>query len=189
MLSQKQSLQLSVAVLVLVFAAVFWMAQAGKGGAKVAGSPVVVHGQTADGEERVVDFTLRDLAGGQVSLSDYEGQIIYLNFWATWCKWCKKEMPDMESIHRVYKDRGVAVLAVSVGEELGKVDEFIEEHGYSFKVLLDPDKTVSQAYRVRPIPVSLFLDRNGEIAYRKLGYMNDEQMREQLEALLAPDAN
>lgn len=130
------------------------------------------------------DFTLTDLKGGTVALSDLRGKGVYLNFWATWCKWCKKEMPDMEKIYAEYKDKDLVILAVSVGEDRETVAKYIEDNGYTFDVLLDPDKTVAQQYQIKPIPVSLFIDRQGRIVYKKLGTMTEDQMRLKVEQIL-----
>lgn len=174
------------AILLLVLIAGYIANQNGASSAEAA--PTVVYGQDEQGEETVADFTLLDLSGNPVSLTDYAGKVVYVNFWATWCKWCKKEMPDMEKIHQAYADEDFVMLAVSVGEESGKVESFIGEHGYTFKVLTDPDKTVAEAYRVRPIPVSVFLGRDGRIVHQKLGYMTEEEMKAQIDPLLAEDA-
>ncbi|PZD96539.1 thiol disulfide exchange role in cytochrome c biogenesis [Paenibacillus sambharensis] len=137
------------------------------------------------GEHGALGFTLSSLEGIPVSLSDYKGKTVLLNFWVTWCKWCKQEMPHMQNVYETYSSDDFVVLAVSVGEERGKVAEFIQEHGYTFPVLLDPDKAVAQAYGVRPIPVSVFIGRDGRIAYQKLGYMDEESIASQVEALAA----
>lgn len=183
-MSKKQSLLLTVGVMLLIFAAVYLTNNYDISNAETAPRPTVVQGQDVNGEERVIDFTIHDLYGNAVSLSDYEGKVVFLNFWATWCKWCKKEMPDMEKMQQEYKDKGLVILAVSIGEETETVRQFIDEHDYTFNVLLDPDKTVAQAFQVKPIPVSIFIDTAGNIVYRKLGTMKEEQMREQIEALL-----
>lgn len=110
-----------------------------------------------------VDFELKDLNGNVVKLSDYKGQIVFLNFWATWCPPCREEMPDMESIHQQYGDKGVVMLGISSTElELrggtdsemaqSRVREFIEEEGYTFPILIDPDnKVVIEYHRIYPV--------------------------------------
>jgi len=134
--------------------------------------------------EQAAEFTLADLDGNEVSLTDFRGKGVYLNFWATWCKWCKKEMPDMEKIYREYENKDLVILAVSVGEDRKKVAQYIEDNGYTFDVLLDPDKIAAQQYAIKPIPVSLFIDREGRIVYKKLGTMKEDQMRLQIERIL-----
>ncbi|MBP1995078.1 TlpA family protein disulfide reductase [Paenibacillus eucommiae] len=133
--------------------------------------------------EPAIDFTLTDLNGNKVSLKDLRGKNVYINFWTTWCKWCKKEMPDMEKIHQAYKDQDLIVLAIDVGEDKDKVSKYIEEHNYQFSVLLDSDKSVTRAYKVKSIPVSIFIDRNGNIAHQKVGFMTEEQMKAAIDEL------
>jgi peroxiredoxin len=137
----------------------------------------------SDTREQAIDFTLTDLDGNEVKLSDYRGTNVYINFWATWCKWCKKEMPDIEKIYQAHQGGDLVVLALSVGEDRDKVSSYIEEHGYPFKVLLDPDKSVALKYDIKPIPVSIFVDKEGYIAYRKLGAMTEAEMIAVIEGL------
>lgn len=133
--------------------------------------------------EPALDFTLLDLEGNEVSLQNFRGKNVYLNFWATWCKWCVQEMPDMETIYWENVDNDLVILAVDVGEDSAKVEKYIEERGYPFQVLLDPDKSVAKAYHIRSIPVSIFIDRDGYIAYQRVGAMNEEQMRAAIASL------
>jgi peroxiredoxin len=134
--------------------------------------------------EQAIDFTLTDLDGNQVALSDLRGKNVYINFWTTWCKWCKKEMPDIEKIYQQYKDEDLIVLAVDVGEDKEKARQYIEDNDYSFRVLLDTDKQVTEAYQIRSIPVSLFIDKEGNIAHKKVGYMTEEEMKSAIHELI-----
>lgn len=135
--------------------------------------------------EQAVDFTVTDLQGNAVSLSDFKGQNVYINFWATWCKWCVYEMPDLEKVYKAYKDQNIVLLAISVGEERDKVVHYIEENNYTFGIFLDPDKVVTKAYGLRSIPVSIFIDKNGNIAHQRVGAMKEEQMKSIIDELLA----
>lgn len=123
------------------------------------------------------DFTLTDLDGKKVSLSDFRGQYVYLNFWASWCSPCKGEMPDIEKMHKEFKEEGLVVLAVDMGEGKAEVEEFIKSSGYTFRVLLDPDQSAAEKYGVTAIPASYFIDRDGNIAEKKVGALSEEQMR------------
>lgn len=190
----RRSVWLTVLVILFLLAAAYLTDRYEISSAETVGVPApapvtgAISGEQAGNtlsEDDSIDFTLSDLNGDPVSLSDYRGKVVYVNFWATWCKWCKKEMPDMEAIHQAYSGLGLVILAVSVGEEMEKVAQFIEENQYTFQTLLDPDKAVAQAYGVKPIPVSIFIDRNGHVAYRKLGYMDEERMREQIDILIS----
>ncbi|MNI19166.1 Thiol-disulfide oxidoreductase ResA [compost metagenome] len=145
-------------------------------------SATLIH---ADERENVIDFTLMDLNGERVTLSDLKGKNVYINFWATWCKWCIKEMPDMEKVYHEYKDDNIVILAVDVGESQDKVTQYLNEHPYSFRVLLDPDKKVTEAFKLRSIPVSIFVDKNGRIAYNRVGTLTEDQMRTVIKGLLS----
>jgi peroxiredoxin len=131
-----------------------------------------------------IDFTLTDLDGNEVNLQDLRGKNVYLNFWATWCKWCKKELPDINKVTGLYKDKDLVVLAVSVGENQKLVSSFIQEHGYEVTTLIDPDKKVAEEYGVTALPVSIFIDKNGKIAHRKLGTMYEEELKTVIDELL-----
>ncbi|WP_139994091.1 TlpA family protein disulfide reductase [Paenibacillus paridis] len=131
-----------------------------------------------------IDFTLTDLDGNEVNLQDLRGKNVYLNFWATWCKWCKKELPDINKVTGLYKDKDLVVLAVSVGENQKLVSSFIQEHGYEVTTLVDPDKKVAEEYGVTALPVSIFIDKNGKIAHRKLGTMYEEELKTVIDELL-----
>lgn len=129
------------------------------------------------------DFTLTDLEGNTVSLSDYRGQNVYINFWASWCGPCKLEMPDIEEIHREYQDKDLVVLTINVGESQNVVEKYIDNNGFSFTVLLDPDMTASKLYKVNSIPVSFFIDKEGKIRSQRVGLLTKEQMLSYIEKL------
>ena len=116
-----------------------------------------------------VDFALRDLTGKTVSLSDYEGEFVFLNFWATWCPPCREEMPSMEVLHERTKGMPFRIVAVNVGEDQQTVASFIEREGYTFPVLLDESSGVSQNYSVRGIPTSYFITPDGLIVGMLVG--------------------
>ena len=110
------------------------------------------------------DFTLKDLKGNSVSLSDFKGKIVFLNFWATWCAPCRHEMPSMEKLHNKYKGGDLVVLAVSTdrkGEEV--VKPFIDEHGYTLPILIDSASDVSDEYGVFALPTTFIIGRDGKI--------------------------
>lgn len=119
------------------------------------------------------DFTLTDMQGQQVSLSQFRGKIVILNFWATWCPPCVEEMPSMEQLYREFKDKDLVVLAVNVessGQEA--VSEFLAKKSYSFKILLDPDAEIQNTYGVFRLPESFLIDRNGVVVEKVIGGRN-----------------
>ena len=127
--------------------------------------------------KRAPEFTLEDLNGNPVSLSDYQGQKIFLNFWASWCPPCRAEMPDMQKLHEEeYED--FVILAVNIGETKATAVNFMMQNNINFKVLLDSDKEIAREYLVRGIPTSYFIDKNGVIFNKTSGTISYEIMLE-----------
>lgn len=126
------------------------------------------------------DFTLTTLQGEQVTLSDYKGKIVLLNFWASWCEPCKEEMPDMQRFSE--KNPDIAVLAVNLTSmDLGidDVKQFVHYFGITFPILLDEADVVGQQYNILTIPTSYIIDPEGGIFKEVIGPM-DERMMERL---------
>lgn len=134
--------------------------------------------------EKAIDFKLMDLDGNQVSLSDYKGKNVYVNFFATWCPPCRGEMPEIEKISQEYKDQDLVVLAVDLGEDRDIVKSFVEENQYSFKVLLDSDQAVADQYNITSIPVSYFIDKEGNVVTKQVGAMTIDQMEAAVKLLM-----
>lgn len=127
------------------------------------------------------DFTLKDLDGKQVSLSDYHGKIVLINFWATWCKFCDVEMPDLDDIDKENDD--LVILAVDVMEEEGKVKKYIEDGGYDFDVVLDSDGEISRQYLVSAYPTTYAVDEKGILVGSVPGMMTKPQMEQIVESV------
>lgn len=129
--------------------------------------------------ELAPDFTLKNLSGEEVSLSDYRGKIVLINFWATWCKWCDIEMPDLQKLNDENDD--VVVLAVDVEEDIEDVKAYIEKGGYDFEVVLDSDGFINRTYLVNGLPNSYFVDKEGILLGKVGGAINFAQMNEIIE--------
>jgi thiol-disulfide isomerase/thioredoxin len=136
------------------------------------------------------DFTLTTLDGDSITLSDFRGKTVFINFWATWCSPCRAEMPDIEAIYQEYKNKDVVVIGVDLGEDedkvrdLGededKVRRFVQDGGYNWIFTLDEAVKVGSEYRVRAIPTSFFLDQDGIIKAIQIGTMSKSAMEVQL---------
>jgi len=122
---------------------------------------------------RAPDFTLTDLQGQKVMLSQFRGQVVLVNFWATWCPPCREEMPSMESLHRRFKDQGLVLLALNVDEDgAPAVIDFLKGKDYTFPILLDTGAEVQNLYQVFRFPETFVIDRNGNIVDRVIGGRN-----------------
>ncbi|MFM8551986.1 MAG: redoxin domain-containing protein [Nitrospiraceae bacterium] len=116
------------------------------------------------------NFQLYDLAGRLVTLSDYRGRVVLLNFWATWCEPCRVEMPAMEDLYREFKRRDFEILAVSTDQQGAAVTRpFSQEMGLTFPILHDSDFRVGVAYGARTLPMTFLVDRQGVITHRIFG--------------------
>jgi cytochrome c biogenesis protein CcmG/thiol:disulfide interchange protein DsbE len=116
------------------------------------------------------DFTLSDLNGRRIRLSDLRGHVVFLNVWATWCPPCREEMPSMERLYRRLQDTSFIMLAVSVDEGGAEtVRRFVDRVGISFPVLLDPRGTVPSRYGVTGFPETFIIDRQGQVIQHTIG--------------------
>ena len=120
------------------------------------------------------DFELSNLDGQVVSLSDFRGKPVFLNFWATWCGPCRFEMPFIQEMYEGLSSEELVILAVNVREDPAKVREFVETFGFTFPVLLATSAEVPLAYNIRGIPATFFIDENGIIQDIKIGAFSSE---------------
>jgi thiol-disulfide isomerase/thioredoxin len=128
---------------------------------------------------------VQDLDGKSVDLGRYVGkQPVLLEFWATWCPPCRASIPGIEKLHETYKNKGLAVLAVSLDEGgWDTVKSFVQKNGITYLVLRGNDE-VADKYQVRTIPLILILDKDGKISKRYLGFGNEEDLEKDIKAVL-----
>jgi peroxiredoxin len=124
----------------------------------------------ADAGGPAPSFTLTSLTGQPAALSQYKGQVVMVNFWATWCGPCQQEMPLLDQMYKKYKPAGFTLIGVNVDKEAPAVKDLMTRKPVSFPVLLDPANQVSKAYHVDEMPSSVIIDRKGEIRYIHRGY-------------------
>lgn len=133
------------------------------------------------------DFTALDMEGNKVSLSDYIGKPIVVNFWATWCGPCKMELPAFENAYNEYGEE-VTFLMVNMtdGERdtEGSVKAFIEDNGYTFPVFFDTKFSAASAYNVTGIPMTLYINADGTLADSHVGMIQEKALVKAIEELL-----
>ena len=146
----------------------------------VSSAPAPVQGAPAP------DFTLKSLDGQQVSLSQYKGYPVLINFWASWCPPCRLEMPDLVNAYTAHKADGFVLLGLNATalDSVPDVQAFVKEFGMTFPVLLDEDGSVEGLYRLRGLPLSVFVDRQGINSRLNIGAMTADQIEHYIENIL-----
>jgi peroxiredoxin len=115
-------------------------------------------------------FTLAARGGPQVSLAQYKGQVVMINFWASWCGPCRQEMPLLESIYKKYNKLGFTLLGVNVEPDSQAANDWLKQTPVSFPILYDKDSKVSKLYDVAGMPSTVIIDRSGRLRMLHRGY-------------------
>lgn len=119
---------------------------------------------------------LEDLQGNPVSLSDYEGNVILVNLWATWCPPCREEMPTLQAFYEKYKPNGFVLIAIDQGESLEQTLPFVTENNLSFPVWLDPSGEAGRVFNTMSLPSSYVIDREGRIRLMWIGAISEQNL-------------
>ena len=133
-----------------------------------------------------LNFTVKDIAGKDVRLSQYKGQVVLLNFWATWCVPCKVEIPSLTGLYRDYKERGFVVLGVSVDSEVRSIKPFARAMKMNYPVLIGAGREdLSNAFGpFFGFPTSVLIARDGTLCVRHVGIVSRAQFEPKIAALL-----
>jgi len=148
-------------------------------------------GQSGMVGQKAPDFTLQQLDGDKVKLSEHKGEnVVVLDFWATWCPPCQKALPIVEKLTKKFEGKGVVIYAVDQREEAKKVRDFLKEKDLDLNVLLDTEGSVGQKFGVRSIPTTVVIGLNGAVQAVHKGYdpQMEEKLTTQLEKLLAGES-
>ena len=135
------------------------------------------------------DFRLQTLDGKTVRLSDLQGKVVLINFWATWCKPCREEMPEIVKEYTLYHDRGFEVMSVDEQEDDGTVQKWVDAFGMQFPVAMDRTGEVGLTFRAgTQFPTSLWIDPQGIVTDIKYGPMNHQYIEDHITTLQASAA-
>lgn len=133
------------------------------------GSPGVRAG-AAGSAAKAPRLELKDLSGRSVRLSDFQGKVVLLDFWATYCGPCHESIPEFEALYRRYRPQGLEVVGVSMDAFTEHIKAFIDEKGMTYTVLVDPEQSSQGPWGVRGLPTTVLLDRSGGVRERWTGY-------------------
>lgn len=120
-------------------------------------------------------FTLQSSDGKTVSLAQFKGDVVMINFWASWCGPCRQEMPLLDNIYRQYKDMGFTLLGVNVEPNAGGANAWLKKTPVSYPILYDPKSRVSQLYQVQAMPTTVIIDRQGIVRFVHNGYLPGDE--------------
>lgn len=131
-------------------------------------------------------FRLQSMAGNEVSLADYRGQVVMINFWATWCAPCRQEMPLLEQMHKKYKPLGFTLLGVNVEPDSTLAADWLKATPVTFPILFDTQSEVSKLYDVSGMPSTVIVDRKGNLRWLHRGYKPGDENKylDQVRALV-----
>ncbi len=165
-MSRKDSLFAAIAVLLVAALAYLWLSPSGL--------------------EQAPDITVTTVKGEQIALKSLRGKPVLVNFWATSCPGCVKEMPELSELYRDLAPKGLSIIGIAMFyDPPSNVLTFIKQHGVPYPIALDPKSEAAKAFGgVQLIPTSFLIDPDGKIVKAKLGEVDINALRQQIEAML-----
>ncbi len=131
------------------------------------------------------DFTATDLlTGKEISLSDYRGKIVFLNFWGSWCPPCRAEMPAFEEVYKQYRDDDVVIIGVGINDSEENLIKFAKSIGITYPIVYDRTNEIARHYRIRSLPTTYRINQKGEIQGVAQGGLNQDQLIQAIQELL-----
>ena len=141
---------------------------------------------TTHSTQKAKSFAVYDRNGKPVSLSQMRGKPTVVNFWATWCGYCTMEMPEFDKLYKEYgNDVNFMMVDLTDAQETEKAAaRFVDKNGYSFPVYFDKNQSAAKAYNITSIPMTLFIDANGNLVEENLGAMDEGTIRSYIEQMM-----
>jgi cytochrome c biogenesis protein CcmG/thiol:disulfide interchange protein DsbE len=131
--------------------------------------------------QQAPDFTLTSIDGKSITLSDYRGTVVLLDFWATWCGPCRMEIPELSTLYATYKDQGLVIISIDLQEKPSDVGTFAEQNGMVWMVVVDQDGAVADKYGIQYIPTLILIDTEGKISWMHIGLTNESVLASEVE--------
>jgi peroxiredoxin len=155
----------------------------GKNETQPAPAPVSYTSPAAEISGAAPGFKLVDVNGKSVSLADFKGKVVILDFWATWCPPCKREIPDFIKLQSEYGSKGVQIVGIAL-DQPNKVNAFVKENGMNYPVLMGTNEVAASYGGVEAIPTTFVIDKNGKIVTKYEGFRPKETFESQIKKLL-----
>jgi len=127
-------------------------------------------------------FAAPAIAEDKLGLSQYKGEVVYVDFWASWCTPCKQSFPWMDQMHKKYHTLGLNIIAVNLDEDPALADQFLSKHPISFKTIKDPEGVLAEKYQVQGMPTALLFNKDGKLIDQHIGF--NPKKSNQYEAIL-----
>lgn len=187
----RKKILVGILLLAVILGGFYYLDSAGKAGQEAGGKSRQENGEKsgqaagkspAQGSHGAVvapDFTLKDMDGKEVRLSDQRGKKVLINFWTTWCTYCREEMPLLQKFYEQSRDGKWQVLTINITSSekgVSAVRSYLKANNYNFPVLLDEKGSVSALYGIRSIPASFILNEKGEIIKTKVGPFTEKEI-------------
>lgn len=169
----RKPIQIAILFLIVLF-----------GGYAIASSVMGGDGSLKKGS-KAPDFELLGLDGQTHSLKEYKGKAVVLNFWGSWCAPCVKEMPALQKQWEKWKEQGVVVLGVNVGEDRMTVENFVKQVDIDFPVVMDTGRDAVRSYGVSPLPTTFFINAKGKVDSIHIGQLDLSSLEGQIGKLVA----
>lgn len=149
-------------------------------------SPSVISGLAFTGSKPAISemapaFSLKDLKGENVRLSDFKGKVVLVNFWASWCPPCKIEIPGFLKVYAAYKDRGFTIIGIALDDVS---QSFVKDMGITYPIAIAGDKVVKDYGNVAGIPISFLIGKDGRIIKKVMGFYSVDAVRKDIENAL-----
>jgi len=130
------------------------------------------------------DFTLTDLDGNTISLSDLRGNVVFLNFWATWCTPCKKEVPFFNEAYETHKDSGLKIIGISIDRSQLIVKKYLKKQEFLYPVAMGKQKFLNDYEIARAVPVTVIIDKDGKLRHKVIGDLEREKIEKYFQELI-----